>query len=286
MTKKVLVSLGSLIADAQERGLAARNPVRDRRKRQNGDARHKAKLRIGVDIPSPDEIRELIGALAKMPKWRPLILTAIFTELRASELRGLRWCDVDLEKRELHVRQRADRFGQIGSPKSESGQRVVPLTPKVAQMLREWKLAYPRPLTGEVDAKGKPIREAAKPEHLVFPSGQGRNQPLTNILRRGLWPACVAAGLTVPVVKDGQPILDKKGKPVVEAKYSMHSLRHFFASWCINRVADGGLGLPPKVVQERLGHSTIALTMDTYSHLFPRGDDASEIAAAEALLIG
>jgi integrase len=44
------------------------------------------------------------------------------------------------------------------------------------------------------------------------------------------------------------------------------------------------LELPAKVVQERLGHSTIALTLDPYGHLFPRGDDAAELAAAEARL--
>jgi integrase len=52
------------------------------------------------------------------------------------------------------------------------------------------------------------------------------------------------------------------------------------------RKADGGLELPGKVVQERLGHSTIGMTMDTYGHLFPRGDDAAELAAAERLLLG
>ena len=41
-----------------------------------------------------------------------------------------------------------------------------------------------------------------------------------------------------------------------KAKYTgLHSLRHFYASWLINRKEDGGLGLPPKVVQERLGHA-------------------------------
>jgi integrase len=55
-------------------------------------------------------------------------------------------------------------------------------------------------------------------------------------------------------------------------------------SWCINRKADGGLELPGKVVQEGLGHSTIAMTMDTYGHLFPRGDDGAELAAAERSL--
>ena len=56
------------------------------------------------------------------------------------------------------------------------------------------------------------------------------------------------------------------------------------AAWCINRKADGGLELPGKVVQERLGHSTIAMTMDVYGHLFPRVDDGGELATAAAHL--
>ena len=48
---------------------------------------------------------------------------------------------------------------------------------------------------------------------------------------------------------------------------------------------DCGLGLPPKVVQERLGHSSIMMKMDVYGHLFPRGDDTEELAAAERALL-
>ena len=71
------------------------------------------------------------------------------------------------------------------------------------------------------------------------------------------------------------------------AKYTgLHSLRHFYASWCINRKADGGLELPLKTVQARLGHSTLAMTADTYGHLFPRGDDRAEMEAAECSLLG
>ena len=62
-------------------------------------------------------------------------------------------------------------------------------------------------------------------------------------------------------------------------------MRHFYASWCINRRADGGLELPAKVVQERLGHSSITMTMDVYGHLFPRGDNSAELAAAERSLL-
>jgi integrase len=69
-------------------------------------------------------------------------------------------------------------------------------------------------------------------------------------------------------------------------KYSgLHAFRHFYASWCINRPADGGLGLPAKMVQERLGHSSIVMTLDVYGHLFSRSDDGAELAAAERLLL-
>lgn len=76
------------------------------------------------------------------------------------------------------------------------------------------------------------------------------------------------------------------GAAILAAKYpGLHAFRHFYASWCINRPQDGGLGLPAKVVQERLGHSTITMTLDVYGHLFPRGDDAEELAAAERALL-
>lgn len=280
MIRKVLVSLGSLLADAQERGLIARNVVRDMRGRRGtsdarAEKRAKGRLRVGVDIPAPQEIKAIVGAL--QGRWRPVLLTAIFTGLRASELRGLRWADLDLDRKVLHVRQRADRFNAIGQPKSEAGERQVPLPPMVVNTLREWKLTCPKRDTGKLDQAGKPVKVL----DLVFPNGQGRAESLGNLINRGLIPAQLRAGVTTDTGK-----LDQDGQPVLGAKYTgMHALRHFYASWCINRPQDGGLGLPPKVVQERLGHATINLTMDTYSHLFPRGDDGAEMAAAESALL-
>jgi len=84
----------------------------------------------------------------------------------------------------------------------------------------------------------------------------------------------IAAGLT------------KKVGKTKKAKYTgLHALRHFFASWCINRRVDGGLELPLKVVQVRMGHSSIQITADRYGHLFPRGDDSDELAAAEKVFL-
>lgn len=255
MLRKVTVSLGSLLADAQERGLVGSNPVRDmasRRKTTNGDRRQKRRLQVGTDIPTPAEIR---GILENAPgQWRPLIITAVFTGMRSSELRGLRWADVDLERRAIHVRQRADRYRQIGMPKSDAGQRTIPVPPMVVNTLKEWRLPCP---ASELD--------------LVFPTSAGAVRHHHHIVQLGFAPAQKAAGIT-----------NENGGP----KYTgLHALRHFYASWLINRREDGGLGLPPKVVQERLGHSSITMTMDVYGHLFPRGDDGDELAAAEQALM-
>jgi integrase len=177
------------------------------------------------------------------------------------------------------TRQRADPYGHIGPPKSASGYRIIPLPPDAAQVLREWKLTCPK----KKEHKNDPGKL-----WLVFPNGAGNVEMTGNIIKRGLIPTMIAARLTAPVLDEQQrPKRDADGKPIVEAKYTgLHGLRHFFASWCINRKVDGGHELPPKVVQERLGHSTIAITLDIYGHLFPRGDDTAELAAAEQALFG
>jgi integrase len=255
MVRKLRVSLSAILTDALERGLVAQNIIKGMRKQRRGNEadRHKGKLKVGIDIPTPDEVRTLLVHLEG--RWRPLLLTAIFTGLRASELRGLRWSDVDLARGELHVRQRADRYRVIGRPKSESAERSVPLLPMVVNVLREHRFTCPK---GE--------------QHLVFPNDAGNVYDHASIIKRGLVPLMVKAG-----------IVDANG----EAKYpGLHALRHFYASWCINRKADGGLELPLKVVQARLGHASIQMTADRYGHLFPRGDDGAELAAAEKAFLG
>ena len=256
MVRKILVALSGILTDAQDRGLVAQNVVRNRRSHNNGlaDARQKRRLESGVDIPTPDEIRAIIADVGGGYA-RPLLLTAIFTGLRASELRGLRWADIDLTRNALHVRQRADRFGTMGPLKSAASRRTVPLLPMVVNALREWRLASPR---NESD--------------LVFPGSRGQPISLVAIIRSVWHPAQIAAGI---VATDGR------------AKYpGLHALRHFYASWCINRRADGGLELPIKVVQGRLGHASIQMTADVYGHLFPRSDDSAELAAAERAFLG
>src|SRR5215813_7678582 len=190
MLRKVRISLGALLADAQRRGLVGQNVVHAlprslRGKEARAAARQKGKLRVGVDIPSLDEVRAIIAAASDGDSGgrRPLLLTAIFTGLRISELRGLRWDDVDLKRSELHVRQRADRYNTIGKPKSVAGERVIPLPPTLVSTLRKWRLACPN---GELG--------------LVFPAADGSVESYVNITRHALIPTLLAAGVTAPAL--------------------------------------------------------------------------------------
>ena len=252
MVPKLMRSLGAILADAQERGLVAQNVVwslsRGRRSGASAEKRRRAKLKVGVDIPTPAEITAIIAHLTG--RRRPMLLTAIFTGLRSSELRGLRWADIDLKKGELHVHQRVDRYHRMGRPKSAAGERTIPLPPILANTLREWKVACPK-----------------NAHNLAFANGNGNPDAWKEITHDSYRPAQVAAG-----------VVNAKG----QAKYGgLHALRHFYASWCINRKVDGGLELPLKVVSARLGHASIQITADRYGHLFPSADDGAELAAAE-----
>jgi integrase len=246
MARKVLTSLKSLLKVNKHAHVTADVSVARGK-------RSERKLEVGREIPTPAEVKRLIDAAKDDARLRALLLTAALCGLRASELRGLRWGDINLKAEELHVRQRADRYNAIGAPKSDSSVRTVPLAPDMLAALKVWKLACPK---GEGD--------------LVFPTAKGQVEHHKNMLK-SLAPVMVAAG-----------VVHKSGKP----KYALHAFRHFFASWCINRKADGGRELPAKVVQHLLGHASIVMTLDRYGHLFPRGDDRAELAVAARALLG
>ena len=110
--------------------------------------------------------------------------------MRASELRGLHWGDVDLESGNVHVRQRADAWGTIGSPKSAAGTRDIPLVPMVVNTLKQWELACPA-------------------GRLVFPNDNGGVKSHGSFLQH-TW----------------EPLLRRWGLPA----YDFHSLRHAAAT--------------------------------------------------------
>lgn len=160
LARKVMTSFKSMLKAAKRGHLAADASI-------GSDKRGERKLEIGRDIPTPEEIKRLIHAAASADiKRRTLLLVATFTGLRASELRGLRWVDVDLKHGNVHVRQRADRYCEIGPPKSASSVRTIKVDALVVNALKEWKLACPKGEGG-----------------LVFPTAKGEVEHHANMLR-------------------------------------------------------------------------------------------------------
>jgi integrase len=174
MVRKVRSTLRTALEFAREQKLITVNVVAaGRRTRSNGRHDGSLSLKAGRDFPTKAELKLLIN---KAPdRWRAFIVTAIFTGMRASELRGLPWANIDFENRVIHVSQRADLYRKIGPPKSKAGWRDIPLTPLVVNALRQHKLA------GGND--------------LVFRSGKGGVIAHTNFLKHVWTPLQKACGI-------------------------------------------------------------------------------------------
>jgi integrase len=189
MVRKVRSTLRTALEFAREQKLVAVNVVAvGRRTRANGRHDGNLSLKAGRDFPTKAELKLLIDNAPE--RWRAFIVTAVFTGMRASELRGLPWSNVDFDNRVIHVSQRADLFRKIGPPKSKAGWRDIPMTPLVVNALRQHKLA----IGGN---------------ELVFPSRTGGVAAHTNFLKHTWKPLQEACSI---------------------GYYEFHSLRHAAAS--------------------------------------------------------
>lgn len=254
MAGKVVRGLSSIITEAQRRGLVAQNVAKGvkviRSRRDRGK----------VTIPTREDVRALLAIAAadeKLPALYPMLLTVALAGLRSSELRGLRKDNVDLKRGEIHITQRADQWGVIGSPKSEAGSRTIPIPPVLVAELRKWMLRAPRSDLG-----------------LLFPNSDGGVRLHSNLLNREYWPAQVKAGLVRPAPAAGDD------EPRSRARYDFHALRHYAASAWIKQRVD------LKRLTTWLGHSSVQITLDTYGHLIrdDLGDAAIAAATANELL--
>ncbi len=174
-----------------------------------------------------------------------LWLVALNTGMRRGELAGLRWQDIDFDGSALAVTQQrttADYRVVVSEPKARS-RRVINLDASVLNALR----AHRRHQREERLAAGPGWEDSG----YVFVDEIGRPYHPGRLLHM-LHQACQSVG--VPPIR-------------------LHDLRHTMATVALRA------GIHPKVVQERLGHSSIALTLDTYSHVTP----TLQRAAAETL---
>ncbi|MFA5450456.1 MAG: site-specific integrase [Dehalococcoidales bacterium] len=184
----------------------------------------------------PSELAALLDA-AKSNRFYPAIYTAVNTGLRLAELLGLRWRDVDPDitvsisvNRVLYKRKGVCIFKE---PKTERSRRQVAMTPKLAIFLRQYKKECQRLF----ERLGKPLTL----DELVFFNHNGEAID-PSVLSSNFRKIVKAAGLS---------------------SIRFHDLRHTFASLTLLS------GAPPKVISEALGHSSVAFTMDVYSHIIP-----------------
>jgi integrase len=248
MAGKVLRALSAILSNAQEIGAINQNVASTVKV---GKLKREAER---VIPPDRADLKAMIAAATDTE--RPLILTAITTGLRSSELRGLRWQDIDLAAGTITVRQRADQWGQIGPPKSEAGKRTLPIAPELVSELKRWKLRSPHSRI-----------------NLAFPSSTGTPLRHNNMLRRMYFPLQVRAGLGVPRINaKGEIARDEEGQPVLTGKHGFHALRHAAASAWIESNID------LKRLQVWIGHENIRLTLDTYGHLLKDEKKDAELA--------
>jgi integrase len=196
----------------------------------------------GISLPSPSRTREIRFltpdelerlAAAMPPEYRVMIYVAGILGLRWSEITGLRVGRLDLLRRKLTIAETLSEVRgrlQFADVKTKSSRRTLDIPPFLGDMLAEHLVS------GGVDGRD--------PEALVFVSATG--QPLrTSYFGRQTWRKAVcAAGL------DGQGL-------------TFHHLRHSAVGFLI------AVNAPPRVIQRRMGHSSIRVTFDVYGGVLP-----------------
>ena len=201
---------------------------------------------------TPEQAKTFLETIcAEGDRLEALYVMAITTGLRQGELLGLKWDDVDLEAGTLQVRRTlttAKGGPELASPKTKGSRRSVKLSQRALSALR----SHLKRQLVEIDKAGSLWRENG----LIFASEMG--EPLD---RRYI---------TTHLFKH---LLKRAELPGIR----FHDLRHTCATLLLSK------NVNPKVVSEMLGHASIAITLDTYSHVLPNMQDSAAEAIEEAL---
>ncbi len=185
---------------------------------------------------SEDEVSRFLEASKGSPYYE-LFFTALFTGMRRSELLGLAWQNVDFIFSQIYVNRSLHHLKDgsyvFTEPKSAKSRRTIALSPSAILLLHGYKEKQKLERT----MLGIPLKDS----DLVFSKVEGK--PLRpNTITRAF--EVLAAHCGLPVIR-------------------LHDARHTHASLMLKQ------GVHPKIVQERLGHASIQMTLDTYSHVAP-----------------
>ena len=224
--ERTKITMSSMFSDACENGLISVNPVTKSVKcpqKEKGNAR----------VLTLDEQEKFLSTAKSSINYNHFLFI-LQTGVRSSELRGLKWSDIDFENRIIHIRRNVtyDSYNNkfiVGELKTNSGHRDIPMTGIVCELLTDIK---------KNNAKKTNVLPFEFADH-IFLNSNNRLIPNSNY-DSNLEKICNKAGIE---------------------KISMHTLRHTFATRCIES------GMKPKTLQKILGHANISMTMNLYVHV-------------------
>jgi integrase len=194
---------------------------------------------------SKEQLRAFLGSV-RADRLSPLWHLIAMTGMRRGEALGLRWSDVDLENARLSVRRAlipTNRDVVVSEPKTAKGRRVIALDPATVEVL---KAQATRQLEEQTSS------EDWVDTGFVFTVENGATLDPESVSR--YFRQAVQKALLPPI--------------------RLHDLRHTHATLALQA------GIHPKVVSERLGHATVGVTLDTYSHAIPAmQEEAAQLIA-------
>jgi integrase len=201
---------------------------------------------------SAEEAQRLLEA-AQGDRLEALYVLAIHTGMRRGELLGMRWEDVDLDSASVRVRRTLTRIDNgrrlaLAEPKTRRSRRTVGLTQRAVEALRSHRARQ-----AEEKLKAGSLYAS---QGLVFAGEGGGFINPSNLRQRSFAPLLKRAGLQ---------------------QITFHDLRHTCASILFRS------NIHPKFVQELLGHASVAITLDTYSHMLPGMGNQTAVAMEDAL---
>lgn len=185
----------------------------------------------------------------------PIFFTALSTGMRVNEILGLTWDDVNFKQSTISVNRTLvkihDKFA-FQTPKTATSKRVIPLKSDLKPLLANHKIKQNNIKAGYPE-KWSPLNMEYA-DNLIFTTREGKPiyySQVDDAIKR------VIDNINIQEKIQAE---EEKREAILLESFSMHSLRHTFATRCFE------LGIDPKIVQEILGHSNISMTMDIYTH--------------------
>lgn len=184
-----------------------------------------------------EELKEFLklAQTATLSYFFPLVHLMSYTGLRQGEALALKWSDIDFENKKITVDKTATRIKEkqtLQTPKTKNSKRVISIDPTTLSILKSWK-------KDQIKIYFKNGKHFEGDDNFIFTNERGDWVHIHNFIR---YFKCFIA--------------DHKLKPITP-----HGLRHTHASLLFSA------GVEPKNISDRLGHSTVQITLDLYTHI-------------------